>query len=112
MVDITEEEYQAACERGQRLFETEPHAKSVRYNRKTKRMILELSNGATFAFSPSQVQYLQDATPEQLDAVEISGQGYGLHWEALDADYTVGGLLAGRFGTAAYMKMFPNSEAA
>lgn len=35
--------------------------------------------------------------------MEILGAGYGLHWETLDADFTVGGLLAGVFGTKAYM---------
>jgi hypothetical protein len=38
-----------------------------------------------------------------LAAVEILGNGYGLHWEALDADISVPGLLAGIFGTKAYM---------
>lgn len=112
MAELTDEDYEAACERGRLLFETEPHAKAARYDRKSKRMILELTNGATFAFSPQLVQGLGDATPEQLEDIEISGQGYGLHWEALDVDYSVGGLLAGRFGTAAYMKQFPNSQAA
>lgn len=112
MAELTDEDYEAACERGRRLFETKPHAKAARYDRKSKRMILELTNGATFAFSPQLVQGLGDATPEQLEDIEISGQGYGLHWEALDVDYSVGGLLAGRFGTAAYMKQFPNSQAA
>ena len=28
---------------------------------------------------------------------------YGLHWEKLDADFTVPGLLAGIFGTKRYM---------
>jgi len=30
----------------------------------------------------------------------ILGRGYGLHWEALDADLSVPGLLAGLFGAA------------
>ncbi len=33
----------------------------------------------------------------------MPGTGYGLHWEALDADLSVPGLLAGRFGTQAFM---------
>ena len=31
------------------------------------------------------------------------GTGTGLHWEALDADLSVPGLLAGLFGTRAFM---------
>ena len=74
MAELTDEDYEAACERGRLLFETEPHAKAARYDRKSKRMILELTNGATFAFSPQLVQGLGDATPEQLEDIEISGQ--------------------------------------
>ena len=48
-------------------------------------------------------QGLENATDDELAAVEILGLGYGLHWEALDADLSVPGLLAGRFGTKAYM---------
>ena len=42
-------------------------------------------------------------TASQLAQVEILGAGYGLHWEALDADLSIPGLLAGLFGTRAHM---------
>jgi hypothetical protein len=48
-------------------------------------------------------QGLESATDDQLAAVEILGDGYGLHWEALDADISIPGLLAGIFGTRAHM---------
>jgi hypothetical protein len=48
-------------------------------------------------------QGLETATDEDLAAVEILGAGYGLHWEALDVDLSIPGLLAGLFGTKAYM---------
>jgi hypothetical protein len=35
--------------------------------------------------------------------VEVLGQGYGLHWEKLDVDLSIPGLLAGLFGTKAFM---------
>jgi hypothetical protein len=46
---------------------------------------------------------LEEATDEQLAEIKILGAGYGLHWEALDADLSIPGLLAGLFGTKAYM---------
>jgi predicted Kef-type K+ transport protein len=49
------------------------------------------------------VQGLDTAADQDLASVEVLGAGYGLHWEALDVDFTVGGLLAGMFGTKAYM---------
>ena len=66
-------------------------------------MVVELTNGCTFAFPPRLAQGLEGAAVEQLAQVEVQGSGYGLHWEALDADLSIPGLLAGLFGTRAHM---------
>lgn len=103
MPDLTDAEIEAALERGRIAQQTEPRAASTRYDGKSGRIIVELTNGCTFAFPPRMAQGLETATDDELAAVEIMGAGYGLHWEALDADLSVPGLLAGRFGTKAYM---------
>lgn len=36
---------------------------------------------------------LRDATPEQRKGWELIGDGYGIHWEAIDEDISVPGLL-------------------
>lgn len=36
---------------------------------------------------------LQNATDEQRDAWELIGQGVGIHWEEIDEDISVAGLL-------------------
>jgi hypothetical protein len=66
-------------------------------------VIVELTNGCTFAFPPHLAQGLEAATDDQLDQVEVLANGYGLHWEALDVDLSIPGLLAGLFGTQAFM---------
>ena len=38
---------------------------------------------------------LRNATPEQRANYEIGGGGIGLHWENLDEDLSIAGLLAG-----------------
>ncbi|MBP0000780.1 MAG: DUF2442 domain-containing protein [Cyanobacteria bacterium SID2] len=38
---------------------------------------------------------LYHATPEQLEAWEICGGGYGLHWEEIDEDLSTEGMLRG-----------------
>ena len=103
MVEPTDEDLQAAAERGRMLWETEPRAQSARYDRKSPRIVVELTNGSTFAFPARLAQGLEQATDDELAAVEVLGEGYGLHWEKLDADFTVPGLLAGIFGTKRYM---------
>jgi hypothetical protein len=80
-----------------------PRATAARYDRKLRRVVVELTNGCTFAFPPRLAQGLEEATEDELEGGEVLGAGYGLHWEALDADFTVPGLLAGIFGTKTYM---------
>ncbi len=80
-----------------------PHAAAARYDAKSKRIIVDLTNGATFAFPPHLVQGLENATPAQLAEVEVPGAGGGLHWETLDVDFSVPGLVNGVFGTAKWM---------
>lgn len=48
--------------------------------------------GVPLAFFPR----LLHAAPEQRAAYVISGGGAGLHWDALDEDISVSGLLAGK----------------
>ena len=103
MADLTDAEINAAQERGRIAHQTEPRATSARFDQKNGRVIVDLTNGCTFAFPPRMAQGLEAATDDELASVEILGAGYGLHWEALDADLSVPGLLAGLFGTKAYM---------
>lgn len=103
MAELTDAEIDAALERGRLAELSEPRAETVRYDRRNSRIIVELTNGCTFAFPPRLAQGLEAASDEELDAVEILGAGYGLHWEALDVDLSVPGLLAGLFGTKAHM---------
>lgn len=103
MADLTDIAVDAAIERGKILRETEPRAAAVRYDRQTGRLIVDLTNGCTFAFPPRIAQGLEMATDDELSQVEILGTGFGLHWEALDVDFSVPGLLAGIFGTRTYM---------
>jgi hypothetical protein len=103
MAELTEEDYEAAAERGRIAEVTEPRANAAKFDRKSRRIVVDLTNGSTFAFPVSLVQYLQDATDSQLAEVEVLGQGYGLHWESLDVDFTVPGLMSGIFGTRKYM---------
>jgi Protein of unknown function (DUF2442) len=103
MVEPTDAQIDAAMERGRIGREAEPRAASARYDRQLGRIIVDLTNGCTFAFPPRLAQGLESATDEQLSGIEILGAGYGLHWEALNADLSIPGLLAGIFGTRRYM---------
>lgn len=103
MAEPTDVQIDAVLERGQVARLHEPRGVAARYDRQVGRVIVEFTNGCTFAFPPRLAQGLEDASEDQLAQVEILETGYGLHWEALDADLSIPGLLAGLFGTRAYM---------
>lgn len=103
MGDLSQAEIDAARERGRIARQAEPRAASARYDRDQGRIVVELTNGSSFAFPPGLVQGLEEATEAALSDIEILGAGYGLHWDALDTDLSVPGLMAGLFGTKAHM---------
>jgi Protein of unknown function (DUF2442) len=57
---------------------------------------VDLADGRSIGVPLAWFPRLLRATPEQRAAVRISASGRGLHWEALDEDISVEGLLAGR----------------
>ena len=89
--------------RGQESLANEPRARTARYDKSSRRVIVELTNGCSFAFPARMAEGLSEADDDELTEVEILGAGYGLHWETLDTDLSVPGLLAGLFGTKRYM---------
>ena len=103
MNDLTDAEIDAALIRGKAARLSEPRAAAARYDRALARVVVELTNGCTFAFPARLAQRLESATDDQLAQVEVLGSGIGLHWETLDVDLSVPDLLAGLFGTKAYM---------
>jgi hypothetical protein len=98
-----ERQYAQAVEAGA-AGEAGPRARSARYDGETGRVEVELLNGCLFAFPAEMGQGLRGASPDALAGVEVTPGGYGLHWEALDADLAVPALMAGVFGTEAWMR--------
>lgn len=99
-----ERQYAEATKRGKEEMATEIRARKASYDRASDRLIIDLKNGATFIVPCHLVQGLRDAAPDDIAAVELGPRGASLHWERLDQDFTVGGLVRGIFGTKAWMK--------
>ncbi len=68
------------------------------YDRRTARVIVDLSSGVQLAFPAQLVEGLSGASPDNLAEIEISPAGLGLHWPKLDADVYVPALLQGALG--------------
>lgn len=88
----------AARARERRARESGQRATSVHYDRRTGRVMMELTSGYIFGFPATTIPSLASATPEQLADVELGPGGSGLHWEALDVDLSVPGLLLSALG--------------
>ncbi len=69
-------------------------AKSLRFDDQT--MWVELVDDRVLGVPLAWFPRLLHATPAQRQGYRISPSGQGLHWEALDEDISVPGLLAGR----------------
>jgi hypothetical protein len=82
--------YRQVSERGEAERLETPIPVSVGFDRPSGRIIVEFSNGAAFMVPARSLQYLEDAKDSELSEVELLGET-GLHWEALDVDYTICG---------------------
>lgn len=103
MDPLTDAQFEAAEARGRKLLDREPRASAARYDRATGRVVIELVNGCSYAFPAQLVQDLQGAGEDDLAEVLVDSLGFNLHWPALDADLYVPALVAGVFGTRAWM---------
>lgn len=69
-------------------------AKALRFDDDT--MWVDLTDGRTLGIPLAWFPILLEATPDQRLQYRIGASGNGLHWEELDEDISVEGLLAGR----------------
>ena len=72
---------------------TKPKAQRVWFD--ADNMWVELADGRQLGVPLAYFPRLLQATPAQRDRFEMSGGGTGLHWEAIDEDISVEGLLLG-----------------
>lgn len=100
---VSAEEYRRATRRGQEFLERNPVAVEAHYDRKRDRIVVRLSSKLEISFSPRDAQGLEQGTPAELAEVEILPPGLGLHWEKLDADLWIPGILEGAMGSRKWM---------
>jgi hypothetical protein len=97
------ENFELANQRAKDVQASFPRAVSARYDRKSGHIVIHLSSNLILSFSPREAQGLGDAKPSQLEEIEISPSGLGIHFPKLDADLYVPGLLEGFLGSKKWM---------
>ena len=95
--------FEAANRRAKRLQSSIPRALAAHYDRTRGRIVIRLSSGLDVSFSPRDAQRLEHARPAQLESIEISPSGFGIHFPKLDADLYLPGLLEGFLGSRRWM---------
>lgn len=80
-----------------------PAAVSAHYDRRLGRVVIRLNTKIDVAFSPRDAEGLENATPAQLEPIEISPSGFGIHFPKLDADIYLPALLEGVLGSRKWM---------
>lgn len=103
MIEATDEEIAAANAEGERRIREDPHALSVRYDRKSGRIVLEMTTSCTLAIPARRIQGLADATDAELAEVELFDDGFALEWEKLDVHASIEVLARGVFGGKRWM---------
>lgn len=99
----TSNSFESARRRAREMRAAIPRAVAADYDRASDRIVVHLSSRLDVSFSPRDAQGLENARPSQLDKIEISPSGFGLHFPQLDADIYVPGLLEGLLGSRQWM---------
>ena len=78
-------------------------AVSARYDARAKRLQIELSSGVAVSIPVAKLEGLAGVPSSVIKTVRVDGGGYGLRWSLLDLDLAVPDLIAGCFGSRAWM---------
>ena len=97
------DDFELANRRTRDLQAAIPKVVTAHYDRKRKHIVIHLSSKLLVSFSPRDAQGFEDAEPSQLDAMEISPSGFGIHFPKLDADLYIPSLLEGFLGSKKWM---------
>lgn len=64
-------------------------ATGAKFDRDTREVVVSMSDGSKFSFAVAETDGLMNAELEDLERIEISPTGLGLHWPSLDEDLYV-----------------------
>jgi len=92
-----------ASRAGRQAAKTEPRAARATYQARDNTLRIELTNGAEITIPVKLIPALKGGSQSDVRAVEVLGRGGGLHWEALDVDLSVPGLVSSVFAGPEWM---------
>jgi hypothetical protein len=87
-----------------------PRAQSAYYDGRRDRVVVCLTTGMEITFPPRLIQGLARAKTEDLNDIQVTPAGLGVHFPKLDADIYVPALLEGVLGSASWMARLMGSK--
>jgi hypothetical protein len=103
MAIITEHNKLEADARMKQRIAAGPSATGASYRSDDGRVVIELSNGVSVAIPTRDIQGLEQASAAELQVIELTPLGDGLHFPAVDADLYLPALLADILGSRTFM---------
>jgi hypothetical protein len=100
---ITEEAFATATRRATARLNQSPGVVKACVDLQEARVVLELNTGLVMAFPIQAIEGLSQAAPSDLQDINISPTGLGVHFPALDVDLYIPSLLQGFMGTRQWM---------
>jgi hypothetical protein len=86
-----------------RFSTKQTRAVAAYFDRTSGRIVIDLSSRLTISFSPKDAQGLEHAKPANLETIEVTPSGFGIHFPKIDADLHVPALLEGFLGSKKWM---------
>ena len=98
-----DEQFEASNRRAGEVRAAQARVVDARFDRRSGRIVIQLSSGVEISFSPRDAEGLDQASSRELDQIEISPSGSEIHFPRLDVDLHLPGLLAGHLGSERWM---------
>ena len=106
----TDEELDAAMARGKEIEPLLTRITSVVYDRVKDEFHFTFNNKPALIIPRRSLQWVASAHEDQLLKFELLGNGTGISWPALDADFSAIGLVEGRWGTPSWTRAWVERE--
>ena len=105
---FTDDEIDEQIRRGKAAYidyvKDKPVATSFKFDATTRILSIRSNDGSRVDFPVSRIKELQNASDKDIRSGYITKAGDAIHWDELDAHYTIAGLAANIFGTKDWMR--------
>jgi hypothetical protein len=98
------EQINKARERDREEAICDPPTVRLDFKNRGRLVVVSFADGFVLSFPSSYIKELRDASPDEIRKGELTASGDAIHWNGLDAHYTIAGLLSGRFANRNWMQ--------